>query len=146
MPIGRIGQEFIVNSTATGSEFVPSITALADGRFVVTWVYNDGVNQHIRGRIFNFDGSAAGNDFTINTTAANDQTRPAVTALADGRFVVTWQSFNNGADYDIRGRVYNADGSPDSRSTWASTSPSTPRRRANRRTPRSRRWPTVVSS
>ena len=37
MAIGRVGQEFIVNSTATGGQVSPAITELADGRFVATW-------------------------------------------------------------------------------------------------------------
>ena len=41
MPIGRIGQEFIVNTTATGDQFLPIVTALTGGRFVVTWYSTD---------------------------------------------------------------------------------------------------------
>jgi Ca2+-binding RTX toxin-like protein len=117
MPIGRIGTDFIVNTTATNSQFTPSVTALADGRFVATWQSNDtgdGDVGCIRGRVFNADGSPAGNDFIVNSTATSSQFAPSVTALADGRFVATWQSADTG-DGDvgcIRGRVFNADGSP----------------------------------
>jgi Ca2+-binding RTX toxin-like protein len=115
MPIGRIGQDFIVNTTTTNSQFYPAVTALADGRFVVTWGSadpGDGSGGCVRGRLYNADGSAAGNDFIVNTTATNSQFDPAVTALADGRFVVTWQSFDpgDGSGGCIRGRIYNADG------------------------------------
>ncbi|WP_394892768.1 hypothetical protein ACG873_15170 [Mesorhizobium sp. AaZ16] len=102
MPMGRIGQELIVNSTVTGSQFDPSITALADSRFVVTRTHSDGVDQNILGRIFNSDGSVAGNDFPINTTTANVQSMSSVTALTDGRFVVTWRSLGVGINADIR--------------------------------------------
>jgi hypothetical protein len=115
MPIGGIGQDFVVNSTVTVLQSSSSITALADGRFVVTWESGDsgdGSGTCIRGRIFEADGSAVGDDFIVNTTTVNNQWVPSVTALADGRFVVTWLSFDS-ADGDIRGRVYNADGSPD---------------------------------
>ena len=37
MPIGRIGPEFLLNTTTTNDQFATSLTALADGRFVVTW-------------------------------------------------------------------------------------------------------------
>src|SRR5262245_42357467 len=37
---------------------------------------------------------------------------PQITALADGSFAVTWMSLDNGSDYDIRGRVFAADGTP----------------------------------
>ncbi|MFB9982695.1 calcium-binding protein, partial [Mesorhizobium kowhaii] len=116
MPIGRIGQDFIVNSTTIDSQYTPAITALADGRFVATWrSYDtgDGDSSCIRARIYNANGSAAGSDFIVNSTATGDQYDPAITALADGRFVATWQSVDTG-DGDgicIRARVYNADGS-----------------------------------
>jgi Ca2+-binding RTX toxin-like protein len=115
-PTANAGNDFIVNTTATNSQFAPSVAALADGRFVVTWESGDpgdGNGFCIRGRLYNAGGASAGNDFIVNTTATNDQFAPSVTALADGRFVVTWHSGDPG-DSDgtcIRGRLYNADGS-----------------------------------
>ncbi len=106
------GNDFVVNSTTVQDQYSPSITALADGRFVMTWYSNDnGANYDIRARIYNADGSAAGNDFVVNSTTVQDQSRPGITALADGRFVMTWQSNDNGTNSDIRARIYNADGS-----------------------------------
>jgi Ca2+-binding RTX toxin-like protein len=111
------GNDFIVNTTATDFQIAPSVTALADGRFVATWESGDtgdGDSTCIRGRVFNADGSPAGNDFIVNSTATNFQTTPSVTALADGRFVVTWRSHDtgDGDGFCIRGRVFNANGSP----------------------------------
>jgi Ca2+-binding RTX toxin-like protein len=116
MPIGRIGQDFIVNSTTTNSQLGPSITALADGRFVATWTSldgGDGDGYCIRARLYNADGSAAGDDFILNSTVANDQNLSSVTALADGRFVATWESYDtgDGSGTCIRAGIYNADGS-----------------------------------
>jgi diaminopimelate epimerase len=104
------GNDFVVNSTTTNDQFFPTATALADGRFVLTWESNNGTDFDIRGRVFNADGSAAGDDFLVNDTTASDQYAPTVTTLADGRFVVTWDS-SNGTDFDIRARIFNADGS-----------------------------------
>ena len=116
MPIGRIGQDFIVDTTVASNQISPSVTALADGRFVVTWQSQeatDGSLTCIRGRLYNADGSAAGNDFIVDTTATGDQQNPSVTGLADGRFVVTWGSDDpgDGSGACIRGRLYNSDGS-----------------------------------
>src|SRR5690348_6573990 len=113
MPIGRIGLDFIVNSTKTGGQSSPSVATLPDGRFVVTWFSGD--TQDLRARLYTADGSAMGPDFVVNSTIAGIQDLPSVTALVDGRFVVTWFSFDTG-DGDglcIRGRVYNGDGTPD---------------------------------
>jgi Ca2+-binding RTX toxin-like protein len=105
------GGDFLVNTTTANGQFTPSVTALADGRFVVTWESYNGADSDVRGRVYNANGSPAGNDFLVNTVTASDQGFTSVTALADGRFVVTWQSTDNGVDFDIRGRLYNADGS-----------------------------------
>ena len=116
MPIKRIGQDFIVNTTTTSYQIAPSVTALAGGRFVVTWESNDpgdGSFSCIRGRLYKADGTAASNDFIVNTTTTRFQIDPSVTVLADGRFVVTWESNDpgDGSASCIRGRLYNANGS-----------------------------------
>jgi hypothetical protein len=115
MPIKRIGQDFIVNSTTMDGQINPSITTLADGRIAIVWSSRDagdGSESCIRGRIYNAAGTAFGGDFIVNTTATNRQDVPSVTALTDGRFVVTWQSadLGDGSETCIRGRIYKADG------------------------------------
>jgi Ca2+-binding RTX toxin-like protein len=117
MPIGRIGQDFIVNTTATNGQDCPSVAARTDGRFVVTWSSadtGDGSGPCIRGRVYNANGAPAGNDFIVNATAPNYQFEPSVTVLTDGRFVVTWESGDpgDGSGGCVRGRIYNADGAP----------------------------------
>jgi VCBS repeat-containing protein len=53
-----------------------------------------------------------GADEPVNTTTADFQITPSVTWLADGlHYVVVWTSYN-GTDQDVRGRVFNADGTP----------------------------------
>ncbi len=120
MPIGRIGQDFVVNSTTANGQYNPSITALADGRFLVTWESydasgSDASDSSIRARLYNADGSVAGGDFVVNSTTADGQYNSAATALTDGRFLVTWESYDHsGGDISgacIRARLYNADGS-----------------------------------
>lgn len=55
---------------------------------------------------------AVGSEILVNTTAASDQGSPQITALADGGFVVTWQSIEGLNAYEIRVRIYAADGEP----------------------------------
>jgi hypothetical protein len=43
----------------------------------------------VRGQIFNADGGRRGGEFLVNSTT-DVQEYSAVTALGDGRFVVTW--------------------------------------------------------
>jgi len=105
------GDEFIVNAASSTDQYEPSITGLADSRFVVTWYSFEDGQYDVFGRVFNADATPAGGEFIVNTTTASDQSQPVITGLSDGRFVVTWQSFEGG-QFDIRGRVYNADATP----------------------------------
>jgi Ca2+-binding RTX toxin-like protein len=113
MPIGRIGTDLIVNTLTVNDQGRPSVTSLADGRFIVTWQSDEG-DLEIRVRLYNPDGTPAGNDFQANSTTANDQGNPSVAPLADGRYFVTWDSneFGGGTDSNIRGRIFDANGVP----------------------------------
>ena len=116
-----LGAEFLVNTTTTSIQKDPSVTALADGRFVVSWVDLSGSGGDtsgfaVRAQIFDGDGTASGAEFLVNTTTFNSQTSPSVTALADGRFVVSWTDFSlSGGDTSsdaVRAQIFNGDGSP----------------------------------
>ncbi|PJE01524.1 MAG: hypothetical protein CK429_35370 [Mycobacterium sp.] len=117
MTVQFLGPDFIVNTTTLNGQSEPSVAALSDGRFVVTWADvsgTDGSGTAIRGRIYDATGTATGADFIVNTTTANFQSDPSIAALSDGRFIVTWQD-NSGTAPDtsgsaIRGRVYDASG------------------------------------
>jgi len=109
-----IGAE--VTLAGAGSEYQPSVVALADGRFVITYY---GIGNAIAGQIFNADGTLAVSAFTVGTDADQGTTQNVSTAaLADGRFVTVWQT-NTG---DIRGQVMFANGTADGASFIANTS------------------------
>ena len=112
----RAGNEFQVNTETANSQSSPSVTVLSNGGFVVVWTsFNqDGDGGGIYGQRFNADGTTNGDEFQVNQTTDNGQLNPSVTALSDGGFVVTWDSFGqDGSDadsYSVHGRRYNADG------------------------------------
>ena len=88
------GAEFLINTHTSNNQQSPSVTSLADGGFVVTWMsYNqDGSSWGIYGQRYAADGAASGSEFLINTHTSSNQQSPSVTSLADGGFVVTWMS------------------------------------------------------
>jgi Ca2+-binding RTX toxin-like protein len=88
-----IGADFVVNTTTAGEQGKPAIQALATGGFLITWESEPivALNREIRGQLFDAFGAKQGVEFFINTTTANSQQRPAITALADGRIVVVWE-------------------------------------------------------
>jgi Ca2+-binding RTX toxin-like protein len=108
-----LGGEFQVNTYVSGSQAYPSVTSLADGGFVVVWASDlqDGDDTAVIGQRYDTNGAAVGAEFQINTYTTSDQHYPWVTSLADGGFVVVWQSFLQDGDYyGIYGQRYDAAG------------------------------------
>ena len=93
-----VGGEVQVNTTTAGSQGTPSITALVDGGFVVSWHSDgqDGSGYGIYAQRYDAAGVAVGGEVQVNTYTAGFQSHPSITALVDGGFVVSWQS--NGQD------------------------------------------------
>ena len=85
----------------------PSVTALSDGGFVVTWSAYNGSTYNIVGQRYDALGHASG-EFQINTTANNEQYAPTA-ALSGGGFVVTWMDAAGGG-YNLLGQRYDASG------------------------------------
>jgi len=92
------GGEVRVNATTTYDQYSPSVTALADGGWLVSWMsynqddpgsYSWGIYQ----QRYTSTGVATGGEVRVNATTANDQYNPSVTALADGGWLVSWQSY-----------------------------------------------------
>ena len=113
----RFGSEFLVNTSTRGAQFSPVTTALADGRFVIAWSdqFGDGSAEGVKAQIFRADGTKDGAEFLVNTTTAKEQDTPAITALANGGFVIAWtdSSETGGESYgsSVRAQVFNPDGS-----------------------------------
>ncbi|HIG79883.1 MAG TPA: calcium-binding protein [Cycloclasticus sp.] len=109
------GAEFQVNTYTAYDQGDPSIAALADGGFVVTWqsgAQYAGVDDRVYAQIYDANGSTVGTEFQVNTYTTNYQVAPSIAALADGGFVVTWQSDGqDGSGNGIYAQRYDANGS-----------------------------------
>ena len=84
-----LGSETRVNTTAETAE-LPVVAALSDGGYVVIWIGDDGFSDGIYAQRYDASGTALGSETIVNTTKVNQQTFPAVAALSDGGYVVTW--------------------------------------------------------
>jgi VCBS repeat-containing protein len=109
-----LGDEFQVNTFSLGFKGSPAVTALSGGGFVVTWQSNDGSGRGIAARLYKADGTPLGAEFQVNTNNTDNQGQPAVTALSDGGFVISWQGPAEQLDPlkrdDIFGQRYDASG------------------------------------
>ncbi|MBO6945177.1 hypothetical protein [Altererythrobacter sp.] len=108
-----VGGEFRVNTTTADSQIRSSIASLEDGSFVVTWSSNlqDGSGNGIFGQRYEADGTAIGGEFQVNTYTAGEQDNSYVTGLADGGFLVTWNSDGqDGSERGVFAQRFAADG------------------------------------
>jgi Ca2+-binding RTX toxin-like protein len=114
--LGRGAGEFRVNSQTAGGQSAPTVTALADGGFLVVWQSGGqdvGGSTGIYAQRYGVEGQAVGGEFRVNTYLPGNQTAPAVAGLADGGFLVSWQSEGqDGSGYGIYAQRYDAYGSP----------------------------------
>jgi Ca2+-binding RTX toxin-like protein len=110
----KVGSEFHVNTTTAGDQSLPQVTRLAGGGFVVVWQDSaaDGSGQGVYARVYDSSGNPATGEFLVNTTTALNQMNPVVGALADGSFVVAWDSGGqDGSGTGVYSQHFNADGS-----------------------------------
>jgi len=93
--------EQIVNATTAGNQSQSKVTALADGGWVVTWISPDqgGTTSDVYQRVFDKNGvPVSDGDLLVNTSTTGTQNYPAVAALPDGSWIVTWTSFEPDVD------------------------------------------------
>ncbi|WP_159565965.1 Ig-like domain-containing protein [Budvicia diplopodorum] len=106
-------KESIVLNTSTNSDNVnPSVTCLTNGNLVVIW--QDGGDNNVQMQMYTADGiKRIGVEQQVNQRTNGSQDSPQVVALADGSFLIVWESNDGGLDnsgYGIVARRYGADG------------------------------------
>ena len=91
-----VGPEFQVNTYFFNDQSFPSITALGDGGFVVTWNSSgqDGSFEGIYAQRFDASGNPVGNEYIVNDVTAGRQTnyyRDATTELTNGQIATVFE-------------------------------------------------------
>lgn len=93
--------------------FTHSIAALSGGGFVTVWGDGNGFGK-VMGQVHLSDGGVAGNPFVVSAHAGPDLSvgamNPAVTALSNDRFLVTWEQTASTSGYDIHAQAFDAAG------------------------------------
>jgi Ca2+-binding RTX toxin-like protein len=90
----KVGGPALVNNVTNSAQEDPTITALANGGYVVTW-QSDSFDDmsDIAAQVYNADGVKVGGELLVNTTRNGVQDSAEITALKDGGFVVSWASY-----------------------------------------------------
>ncbi|WP_421246926.1 Ig-like domain-containing protein [Aeromonas sanarellii] len=96
------------NISTAGVQDDPSVTALTDGGWIVTWtsIQSDGA---VCLQSYNADGTPRGAEIVIDKLG--DQVDSQVVGLTDGKFVVVWRD-NSPGSYEIEQQVFNSNGTP----------------------------------
>jgi len=116
-----VGDDFLVSGTPLAG-FYPSITELADGSFVISWMANAGnvgetSGDNIYARVFDADGTPISDAIMLNQTAAGEQITDffshAITGLTGGGFAAAWVSDGQDGSYGgIFARVFEIPSDP----------------------------------
>ncbi|MBB3017025.1 Ca2+-binding RTX toxin-like protein [Microvirga lupini] len=96
-----VGNDFQINVKTQGSQRLSSVAALPNGGFAVAfedWDFGDGSPsarvQSIRVVAFKADGTRDGDEVLAVTGGFQDVQSPQLSALADGRLLLTWTELN----------------------------------------------------
>ncbi len=114
----RVGDEFLVNTATLGSQNEPTVTALSNGGFVVSWADQSGGGVEagsvgVKAQVYSATGVRVGDEFVVATSTQSTQYQPTIAGLSDGGFVVSWaDGSGQGGDPDasIKAQVFSAAG------------------------------------
>lgn len=103
-----VGPDFTAYPLADYISGQVSVAGLDQGKFVVASLGSDANANGILARIFDFNNSAIGNAFYLNSTYINDQMFPRIAVRNSGGFVVAFSDespFDNGNNFPRRFRA-----------------------------------------
>lgn len=99
----KVGGQVLVNTTTNHAQGEPAVVGLSNGGHVVVWQSygQDGAQNGIYAQRFDSNGDKIGDETRVTTTPYYDESAPDIAALANGGFVVGWES--NGLDGSVKG-------------------------------------------
>jgi len=112
------GSEFIVNQYTTGDQVRPAVAYTADGSFLIAWESPGlAAGDEVYARKFTSAGTPAGSQFRVNTHTLSSQEDVSIATMADGNFVISWESIGgtgatDTSDLGVFGRLVSGSGAP----------------------------------
>jgi len=101
-----IGGNFRVNDDTTHRHQVhPGVFVSPDGHFVIVWADYRDDGGNIYAQMYDRDGNRVGENFRVSDYIGEGSRSPTISGTPDGRFVVTWWSWEEYAGYDF-GNIY----------------------------------------
>lgn len=110
----KIGSQQFVNQRNLRNQDTPSVSALADGGFVVVWESYinppDNSFDGVMARRYDASGAAQTDEFLVNQTTAGSQRLASILGLPDGGYIVSWYSDQSSGS--TMQRIYDAQDRP----------------------------------
>jgi hypothetical protein len=103
----KLGPEFPINASSTGSQSQAAIAMDHAANFIVVWS-SSGDDPGIFGQRFNAGGEAVGGNLPISTTTTGHPDGPSIATEKNGGFSVVWES--GGSDRDVFGQRFDRSG------------------------------------
>jgi hypothetical protein len=127
-----LGAETRLDDLSTNEAGTATIAMNASGASVVAW-YAYGGGTHVRARRYDAAGVAIGSEITVATMATTNYGPQIRVALDDaGRFTVVWtEDKNNGANFDVFRRRYDATGTAQGLAQRVNSAITGPQRKAD---------------
>jgi hypothetical protein len=109
-----VGAEFRVNAYTTNHQMVSAVASDGSGRFVVVWssLGQQDSDWDVYAQRYDAQGSPLGGEFRVNTNTPSTQWYGAAASDAEGNFVVTWFSVQDGSGFGVYAQRYDATGAP----------------------------------
>ena len=108
-----LGGEFRVNTVTNDQQSEPVVAALPDGGFLVSWMSHaqDGDSWGVYAQRYDASGAKTGDETLVNTTTSNQQHSPTIAVLADGSYLIAYQSNQSGGSgWDIYAQRFSSSG------------------------------------
>ena len=110
----KVGGEFQVNTSDVEYQRDPVMAELSNGYIVVVWKdesqqNGDSSDYAVKAQVLDADGNRIGGEFLVNTTTLGPQQYPAVAALANGAFIVSWtddSGLGGDADGGVKAQIF----------------------------------------
>ncbi|KAJ5072564.1 hypothetical protein M0811_01579 [Anaeramoeba ignava] len=105
----RINKDFQVNTNFTESQQAGSLASFeGEGRFLAVWESEHEQRSYfdIFGQFFNSTGGKIGEEFKISNDTSSIEQSPELANLANGGYLVIWESWNVGLNNVIKCQIF----------------------------------------
>ncbi|MDR2154162.1 MAG: Ig-like domain-containing protein [Burkholderiaceae bacterium] len=108
-----VRDDTLVSSVTSTYQAEPTVAALPNGNFVVSWGDGRGDSQYSTYiKIYSPTGNVVLNDTLLADSTTNNTHPGTIAVAANGNFLVPWMFESSSTGYNLLGQIYNSSGTP----------------------------------